>query len=159
MKEPNALTQVAEFHKLFEHPILPLPGIPKDRIELRYNLLHEEVEEFLEAARAGDIVGVADALADIQYVLSGAILEFGLHHKFADIFAEVQRSNMSKACSSFEEAQQTVDAVAPLVCNIVERDGKWFVYRGFDRKTIKSINYTPVNIKKILESNKQDQWN
>lgn len=151
MKESNALQQVAEFHKLFKHPVLNSPTIPShDRIDLRYNLLKEEVGEFLVAANSGDIVGVADAFADIQYVLAGAILEFGLQDKFAEIFAEVQRSNMSKACSNIEEAKETIEA-SKLPCHIEEREGKFFVYRDSDKKTIKSINYSPANITDILK--------
>ena len=61
-----------------------------------------------EAIEQNDLVEVADALADIQYVLAGAVHEFGLGEKFADLFDEVQRSNMSKACKTREEAERTV---------------------------------------------------
>lgn len=107
--EAKALNSVAEFHRLFDAPILEQPQIPADRAELRINLLSEELNELKQAIADGNLTEVADAFADLQYVLSGAILEFGLADRFGAIFDEVQRSNMSKACSSREEAEQTVE--------------------------------------------------
>lgn len=73
----KTLEQVAEFHRLFQHPILDTPQIPdKKRCELRKALIKEEAQEFFDAVDKGDIVEVADALCDLQYVLSGAVLEF-----------------------------------------------------------------------------------
>ena len=154
MKEPSPLNQVAEFHKTFKHPILPVPTIPnEERCKLRVALLVEELEELQEAIRDKDIVEVADALCDIQYVLSGAILEFGLGEKFKDLFEEVQRSNMSKVCQSEAEAAETVSFYAKkdgTECYYKEEEGKWLVYRKSDNKTIKSVNYSPADLKKIL---------
>src|SRR6187431_628704 len=105
MNQPDALNLVAEFHRTFKHPILKEPAIPsEDRCKLRVALIAEELKELEVAILEKDIVEVADALCDIQYVLSGAILEFGLGEKFKTLFEEVQRSNMSKACQSEEEA-------------------------------------------------------
>ena len=99
--EPQGLNDVAKFHKTFELPILAAPEIPsKKRCELRVNLLQEELDELKEAIDNDDLVEVADALCDLQYVLSGAIHEFGLGAKFKILFDEVQRSNMSKTCKS-----------------------------------------------------------
>jgi predicted HAD superfamily Cof-like phosphohydrolase len=100
-----------------------------------------------------DLVGIADALCDIQYVLSGAILEFGLGDKFKSLFDEVQRSNMSKACNSEEEANQTIQFYKEkdgTDCYYMKEGNKWLVYRKADNKTIKSINYSPANLDKIL---------
>lgn len=78
MTDPKSLTSVAEFHKTFKHPILPTPTIPDEqRCKLRVSLIAEELKELEEAIAAKDLVEVADALCDIQYVLSGAVLEFG----------------------------------------------------------------------------------
>jgi predicted HAD superfamily Cof-like phosphohydrolase len=77
-KEPNTLESVAQFHTLFRCPVLTSPTLPAaDRSKLRVSLLKEEVQELKDAIAQNDLVEVADALADIQYVLSGAILEFG----------------------------------------------------------------------------------
>src|SRR5262245_35447747 len=106
MKQPESLDLVAEFHTTFKHPILKEPGIPsEDRCKLRVALLAEELKELEVAILEKDIVEVADALCDLQYVLSGAILEFGLGDKFNALFQEVQRSNISKTCRTEKEAQ------------------------------------------------------
>lgn len=154
MKPIDPLNQVADFHRTFKHPILDNPQIPGEaRCELRVSLIAEELDELREAIEDKDIVEVADALCDIQYVLSGAVLEFGLGDKFADLFNEVQRSNMSKACLNEEEAKATVQHYMEkdgTRAYYKEKDGKYLVYREGDNKTLKSINYSPADLKAIL---------
>jgi len=155
MKEIDSLNQVAEFHKTFKAPILEKPEIPsEDRCNLRVELLREELDELKQAIEDKDIVEIADALCDLQYVLSGAVLEFGLGDKFVDLFNEVQRSNMSKACDTMQ------DAIATLL-HYKQKDGtegyykevngKWIVYRNGDNKVLKSIKYSPANINELLQ--------
>jgi predicted HAD superfamily Cof-like phosphohydrolase len=93
----TTLEQVREFHETYGLPVKASPDIsdPKTN-DLRINLLAEELDELREALVAGDIVEVLDALTDLQYVLDGAYLSFGLHDVKDAAFAEVQRSNMSK---------------------------------------------------------------
>lgn len=153
MEKLDCLNQVAEFHRTFHHPIEPDPVIPAPRrCELRVSLISEELKELEEAIRNNDIVEVADALCDIQYVLSGAILEFGLGEKFKTLFDEVQRSNMSKACKTVEEAEQTVKHYSERGTeSYYEKDGDvYLVYRKGDNKTLKNINYSPADLKRIL---------
>lgn len=154
MKQPDALNQVAEFHKTFQHPILTTPTIPdENRCKLRVALIAEELKELEVAILEKDIVGIADALCDIQYVLSGAILEFGLGDQFKALFDEVQRSNMSKACTSEEEARATVEHYLKkdgTECYYVQKENKWLVYRKSDNKTIKSVGYSPADLDGIL---------
>ncbi len=156
MKSLDALNQVAEFHRTFKHPILEKPTIPSEkRCKLRVALIREELNEFEEAIVKGDMVEIADALCDIQYVLSGAVLEFGLGDKFPEMFDEVQRSNMSKSCRSVEEAEATVRYYKERRgqdCYYKESDGHYLVYRTKDNKTLKSINYSPADLKTILEN-------
>src|SRR6201989_367281 len=109
IKDTNSLNQVAEFHTTFKHPIVPQPALPsKERSALRISLLAEELKELQQAVDDDNLTEVADALCDLQYVLSGAILEFGFGEKFKELFDEVHRSNMSKACKTVEEAEQTI---------------------------------------------------
>lgn len=156
MQQPDSLNLVAEFHKTFKHPILPKPAIPdENRCKLRVALLAEELKEMEVAILEKDLVGIADALCDLQYVLSGAILEFGLGEKFNSLFEEVQRSNMSKACNSEEEANQTVQFYKEkdgTECYYKKEGNKWLVYRKSDNKTIKSVNYSPADLDKVLGS-------
>jgi len=154
MQQPDSLNLVAEFHRTFKHPIAASPQIPSaERSQLRISLLEEELKELEEAVKNNDIIEVADALCDIQYVLSGAVLEFGLGDKFNALFEEVQRSNMSKVCASEQEAIDTVNYYSTnkdTECYYREEGGRWLVYRKSDHKTIKSINYSPANLKNVL---------
>ena len=89
---------VTQFHSAFglgvsEQPIASL-GAAKNK--LRFELMKEENEEYLEAAQNGDLVEVADALGDMLYILCGTIIEHGMQHKIEEVFDEIQRSNMSK---------------------------------------------------------------
>ena len=155
MDKLDALNQVAEFHKTFKHPIEPEPIIPAPgRCQLRVELIAEELKELQQAIADKDMVEIADALCDIQYVLSGAVLEFGLGDKFTTLFNEVQRSNMSKTCASMEEAEATrmhYKQTKNVDSYIVEEGDKFLVYRSSDNKTLKSINYSPADLKTILE--------
>lgn len=152
----KTLKQVKEFHETFKAPVLETPQIPsKDRCELRINLMQEELDEIKDCIKNNDLVGILDGLGDLLYVLNGSILEFGLGNVFDEAFDEIQRSNMSKACSSEEEALQTVQFY-------INRDGteshiekvgeKWMVYRSIDNKVLKCINYSPANLAKFLEN-------
>lgn len=93
---------------------------------LRYNLMKEENEEYLEAVRNNDTIEIADALGDMLYILCGTILEHGLQHKIEEVFDEIQRSNMSK----------------------LGHDGKP-IYRE-DGKVLKGPNYFKPNFEEIL---------
>lgn len=155
MEQPQSLKQVAEFHRTFRHPIIEQPAIPSaSRSELRVSLIAEELDELRQAIADNNIVEIADALCDIQYVLSGAILEFGLGNKFKALFDEVQRSNMSKACQTEEEAQATVLHFKEKKgedCYYKEVEGLYLVYRTSDNKTMKSVNYSPADLASILK--------
>lgn len=155
MEKLDALNQVAEFHKTFNAPILQSPQIPsKERCELRVSLLQEELNELKAAIEENDLVEIADALCDLQYVLSGAVLEFGLGEKFPALFNEVQRSNMSKACSNQQEAAETIafyqekgeEAYAEISGDKIN------VHRKSDHKVLKNKHYSPANLKAILEN-------
>ena len=155
LAEPCCLRDVGAFHRLFKAPVVALPAIPDDkRCALRVSLIQEELNELKEAIAQNDLVEVADALADIQYVLAGAVHEFGMGSCFAALFAEVQRSNMSKACSSLDEAEATVAhyAAKDQPARIEEVEGKWLVYRTADTKVLKSVNYSPTALAPILEA-------
>ncbi len=160
MIDPTPLNHVAEFHKTFKHPILETPTIPsKERATLRVALLAEEIDELRDAIKNNDITEVADALCDIQYVLAGAILEFGLGEKFKLLFDEVQRSNMSKVCKSLEEAELTIAHYKKVEsCDAhYEQEGElYLVYRTSDHKVLKSVNYSPADLKNIIFNSTHD---
>jgi predicted HAD superfamily Cof-like phosphohydrolase len=124
------LDHVAKFHDTFgiANENAPTANISMETILLRYKLMREENEEYLEAAQAGNLVEVADALGDLLYILCGTILSHGLQHKIEEVFEEIQRSNMSK----------------------LDADGKP-IYRE-DGKVLKSELYFRPDIKSILEA-------
>ena len=120
---------VAEFHNVFQigNETSPKVDVGLDVYTLRYNLMREENEEYLDACKKGDLVEVADALGDQLYILCGTILKHGMQHKIEEVFDEIQRSNMSK----------------------LDLNGKP-IFRE-DGKILKGENYFKPNIKEILE--------
>ena len=93
---------VTAFHKAFGLNVStnPTVDLPKEIKKLRYNLMKEENEEYLEAIKNDDLVEVADALGDMLYILCGTIISHGLQDKMESIFDEIQRSNLSKLDSN-----------------------------------------------------------
>lgn len=155
MKTPDTIEQVIEFHSTFKHPIPSTPCIPpEERCKLRVALIAEELNELRTAIADKNIVEVADALCDLQYVLSGAILEFGLGEKFKHLFEEVHRSNMSKACATEPEAEATVAKYKQeqVEAYFVKSGEHFLVYRKTDNKTLKSVQYSPARLKEIIEA-------
>lgn len=120
---------VTQFHNSFGLGIknTPTADLGKQKNLLRYKLMREENEEYLEAANNNDLVEVADALGDMLYILCGTIIEHGMQDKIEEVFEEIQRSNMSK----------------------LGEDGKP-IYRE-DGKVLKGPNYFKPNIAEILE--------
>lgn len=118
---------VADFHDVFliGNALEPIGKIAPSDFELRHRLMAEENDEYLEAARRGDLVEIADALGDQLYILCGTILKHGLQHKIADVFMEIQRSNMSKLDSNGQP--------------IVREDGKILKSEHYFRPDIKNI--------------------
>jgi len=93
----DRINLVKKFHKKFKVPVYKKPSLTsKDRYNLRYQLMKEEVEEYLLGAKNGDLENIAKELADILYAVYGTILEHGLQDKIDKIFKEVHLSNMSK---------------------------------------------------------------
>lgn len=154
IKEANSLNSVAEFHRLFGHPVLENPTIPSpERCALRINLLREELAELEEAIAQGDLTEVADAFCDLQYVLSGAILEFGFGDIFHKLFDEVQRSNMSKACKTLEEAEASLAYYRNqgIDCYMEQKDNLYLIFRHGDNKTLKSRFYSEAQLEPIIK--------
>jgi predicted HAD superfamily Cof-like phosphohydrolase len=94
----NNIKAVQEFHRAFKLNVQESPtiNISLERKLLRYELMREENEEYLDAAKNDDLIEVADALGDMLYILCGTIIEHGMQEVIEDVFKEIQRSNMSK---------------------------------------------------------------
>ncbi|RIA09032.1 phosphoribosyl-ATP pyrophosphohydrolase [Flavobacteriaceae bacterium MAR_2010_72] len=125
----DKIEAVKAFHTAFKigHRDIPKADLGVEKNELRFNLMREENEEYLEAANNNDLVEVADALGDMLYILCGTIIEHGLQYKIEEVFEEIQRSNMSKLGENGEP-----------------------IYRE-DGKVLKGPNYFKPNIKTILD--------
>ena len=94
---------VKEFHKKFKVPVLKKPAlIQQDRSKFRYDLMKEEVEEYILGAKNGDLENIAKELVDILYAVYGTVLEHGLQDKIDKIFKQVHLSHMSKDYSKYK---------------------------------------------------------
>jgi len=93
----NTLDQVQEFHETYGLPVEVEQTCGNEQTkQLRINLLQEELDELKEALDNDDMIETLDALIDLQYVLDGAFLSFGMQNVKEVAFNEVHRSNMSK---------------------------------------------------------------
>ncbi len=124
----ETIEAVATFHDSFgiKNNYRPTAELEEGQVELRHRLMQEENEEYLEAAKEGDLVEIADALGDQLYILCGTIMKHGMQNVIEEVFKEIQRSNMSK----------------------IGEDGKP-IYRE-DGKILKGKNYFKPDIKSIL---------
>jgi hypothetical protein len=150
------VSEVEDFNSLMNKPNNYEPTIPENRSEWEfvYNFILEELEEYKHACETGNIVEVLDALCDITYVSlgNGAMLH-GLKDKVWPAYMEVQASNLSKACRSQEEAEETVQVRSKEqgeTCHWEKVGDNYIVYRSRDRKVMKNINYFRPDLKKFF---------
>lgn len=150
----DALQGVKLFHETFGHPVADKPTIiDYQRLKTRIEWIKSELDELELAVANNDIAESADALADAVYFLNGTVVEMGLTDLFPAIQAEVQRSNMSKACTTLEIAEMTVQEYSSAskechyeVKNITDEFGDpqqiYVVLHNSDNKILKSINWS-----------------
>jgi len=156
MESVPFVDEVEVFNKTMGKPNNYSPNIPDEKEWMFvYNFILEELEEYKEACQKGDIVGVLDALCDITYVsLGNGTMLHGLKGYIQDAYAEVQASNMSKACKDEAEAKATVkvrEQEQGEQCHYEKVGDYWVVYRSRDRKVMKSINYFKPNLEQFLK--------
>lgn len=128
------MTSIKQFNFLYniEYNSKVDPNPTLDKYGLRYELMKEENDEYLESLKNNDVIGVADALGDMLYILYGTILAHGMQHVIEEVFDEIHESNLSK----------------------LGEDGKP-IYRE-DGKVIKGPNYFPPNLDKIIKYKKEE---
>jgi hypothetical protein len=149
------VSEVEEFNTVMGKPNNYNPTIPdKKEWMFVYNFILEELEEYKHACETGNIVEVLDALCDITYVSlgNGAMLH-GLKDKVWPAYQEVQASNLSKACTSEEDAQATVEARSKEQgepCHYEKVGSYYIVYRTRDKKVMKNINYFRPDLSKFF---------
>ena len=147
--------EVETFNATFGKPNNYEPTIPEEKEwKFVYDFILEELEEYREACERGDIVEVLDALCDITYVsLGNGTMLHGLKNKIWPAYQEVQGSNMSKSCSTEEEALDTVSLRTKEQaesCHHEKVGDRYVVYRTRDRKVMKAINYYRPNLKQFF---------
>ena len=122
------LDSVKQFHDTYKigYSNNPIADLGPEKNKLRFKLMSEENEEYLDASNNNDIIEVADALGDMLYILCGTIIEHGMQDIIEPVFDEIQKSNMSK----------------------LDNEGKP-IYRD-DGKVLKGPNYFKPNIRKFF---------
>jgi hypothetical protein len=150
------VSEVEEFNAIMGKPNNYNPVIPDEKEWMFvYNFILEELEEYKEACETGNIVEILDALCDITYVSlgNGAMLH-GLKDKVWPAYQEVQASNLSKACSSEEDAQETVRVRSQEQgeeCHYEKIGEYYIVYRTRDRKVLKALDYFRPNLSQFFK--------
>jgi len=149
------VNEVEQFNATFNKPNNYEPTIPEEKEwKFVYDFVLEELEEYRQACENGDIVEILDALCDIAYVsLGNGVMLHGLKDKIWPAYLEVQGSNLSKSCSTKEEAMETVTVRSQEQnepCHYEEVEERFVVYRTRDRKVMKSINYYRPNLRKFF---------
>ena len=147
--------EVEIFNKTFGKLNNYKPTIPeKKEWQFVYDFILEELEEYKEACETGNIVEILDALCDIAYVSIGnGTMLHGLKDKIWPAYQEVQASNMSKACTTEEEAMETIAVRSKEQnedCHWEKVDDMYIVYRTRDRKVMKSLNYFKPDLTKFF---------
>ena len=124
----DKINKVKKFHQAFliGNEDKPIAIVDESIFLLRYRLMQEENQEYLEACKNGDLVEIADALGDMLYIWCGTVLKHGMQDVICVIFDEIQNSNMSKLVKNNKP--------------IFREDGK----------VMKGDNYFKPNIKSIL---------
>ena len=131
------IAQVAEFQNAFKQLVNTEPSfIDRDSVDLRYDLMTEENEEYYQAVVDNNLVEIADALGDQLYVLLGTILSHGMQYIIEDVLTEIHRSNMSKLDADGKPivngANGILDKTRPV------------------GKVLKSANYSEPNLKQFI---------
>lgn len=171
----NSIESVKEFHRVFSQPIKETIGVPsKERAILRVRLIFEELMELAEASGVGaefnllliksmklndssfskesNNAEALDALVDLQYVLDGTILEYGMDKVFEQAHNNVHASNMTKFCTTKEELQLSLDHFKEKDIQVYTREtnGVYFIYKAEDSKLLKPLNYVSADMEKII---------
>jgi len=150
------ISEVEEFNNVMgkSYQNQTKPTINKADADFVVNFIQEELDELKEAIENKDIVEVLDAILDIAYVgLGNGAMVFGLKDKIEAGYAEVQASNLSKICSTEEEAIKTVEVRSKeqgAECHYEKTKYGYVVFRSHDNKVMKNINYFRPNLKQFF---------
>lgn len=125
---------IQKFMEACEQEVKRYPKLPSEEIrDLRIKLMREELEgedELIESMLSGNLVGIADGIADVLYVVIGTAVAYGIN--IQEVFNEVQRSNMTKAVWDHET-------------------GRYKVVKNEHGKVLKPETFSPANLYPIVE--------
>jgi len=158
MEKPNPhIIAVEKFHYFSGHPIgvvIPETITPelKELIKKRIAWKREELDEMDKALEENNLVGVFDAIADLEYFNNGTVVVLGGQDVYDDIFMAVQEANMSKFDFNEEDAKKTAVSYENIGTPVdtVLKDGIYVTIRKSDGKVMKSLNWAPPE-PKIIE--------
>ena len=135
----DLILKVKDFQQTFDQVVNRKPTlVDLELANLRFELMKEENEEYMQAVIDKDVVDVADALGDQLYILIGTILSHGMQEVIVDVFNEIHRSNMSK----LDENGNPIINGQNGVLDITRELGK----------VLKSPRYSKPNFDKILKN-------
>ena len=135
----DLILKVKDFQQTFNQIVNRKPTlVDLELANLRFELMKEENEEYMQAVIDKDVVEVADALGDQLYILIGTILSHGMQEVIVDVFNEIHRSNMSK----LDENGKPIINGQNGVLDITRELGK----------VLKSPRYSKPNFDKILKN-------
>jgi hypothetical protein len=150
------ISEVEEFNEIMgkSYQNRTKPTIDLSDADFVVKFIEEELDELKDAIENKDIVEVFDAILDIAYVgLGNGAMVFGLKDKIEAGYAEVQASNLSKICSTEEEAIKTVEVRSReqgTECHFEKTKYGYVVYRSHDNKVMKNINYFRPNLRQFF---------
>lgn len=146
------LKKVEEFTQLCGNNIPDAPEVSNKKVnELRIKLIREELDELEKALNENNVVETLDALCDLQYVLSGAILELGFSDIFDKNFELVDTNNKTKFHTDYWEAEKTQKSyfhrnIGPVIESITVNNVKYYVVKNKYGKVLKPYNYESVKL-------------
>ena len=157
----KATAQVLEFHKEFNQPIGDKIAFPDgERMNLRINLMIEELDEIREGVGKRDLPNVLKEFCDLQFVLLGSVIEFGMQDVFQYAFDEVFASNMSKSLPNHEEALKHAKSITiekQIITKINEgKNGSFYITRLSDDKVLKPSSYMAANMDQFFDGGTKD---
>jgi hypothetical protein len=156
IKKVPFISEVEEFNAVMgkSYQNRTTPTIDLKDAQFVIDFIQEELDELKSAVENRDVVEIFDALLDITYVgLGNGAMVFGLKDRMEAGYAEVQASNMSKICSTEEEAIKTVEVRSQEQgepCHYESTSQGYVVYRTKDNKVMKNINYFRPNLKQFF---------
>lgn len=146
--------KVQQFQELFD-TVTETPNF--EAMQLRIDLLQEELNELRDAFLEGDLVEIADAYGDILFLTIGGVIRNGFSSKFEAIFDEICESNLSKSdetiCDALKTRDKYLEQNIETYFKLNPNFNKYVTYRKSDGKVLKSHSYNKPLLEKFVTNN------